>query len=283
MVTKFYKTESSKITDDPSVQVDVSSRYNSIADKFDETVDSNEYWLGITSLRKNLVQQAYGHVLEISVGTGRNLSFYDWNTHDLNGVGRPYATDKTKKGKVTSFTAIDISPEMLKIARKKLDVLIPGFKNVRWIQGDAVVPSTIPSPPENLPGEDIKENLKYDTIVQTMGLCSVKDPVGLLRNLGEYIKEEDGRILLLEHGRGRWKWLNFMLDKTAKEHALAFGCWWNRDIQNIVEKSGLQIVKITTPKWWHGGTTWWIELKKTNSKPSEKKVVGEILNSNNTY
>ncbi|POS84056.1 hypothetical protein EPUL_003576 [Erysiphe pulchra] len=270
IATKFYKTESSTITDNPSVQADVSTRYNSIAHIFDDTVDSNEYWLGITSLRKKLVQKAHGHVLEVSVGTGRNLTFYDWNIQGHNGVGRPDASNNIKKGSVISFTAIDISPEMLKIARKKLDALIPGYKSVRWIQGDAVVAGTIPGPPGNLSGEDIKEKLKYDTIVQTMGLCSVKDPIGLLRNLGEYIKEEDGRILLLEHGRGRWRWLNFMLDKTAKEHAQAFGCWWNRDIQNLVEKSGLEIVKIMTPKWWHGGTTWWIELKKPNSKSSQK-------------
>ncbi|RKF64108.1 Methyltransferase OMS1, mitochondrial [Erysiphe neolycopersici] len=272
IITKFYKTESFINTDNPLVQEDVSSRYNSIAHSFDDTVDSNEYWLGITSLRKKLVQQAHGHVLEVSVGTGRNLTFYDWKIQGYNGVGRPDTSNNIKKGSVISFTAIDISPEMLKIARKKLDALFPSSRSVRWIQGDAGVAGIIPAPPVDLSGDDTKKNFKYDTIVQTMGLCSVKDPVGLLRNLGEYIKEEDGRILLLEHGRGRWKWLNFMLDKTAKEHAQAFGCWWNRDIQNLVEKSGLEIVKIMTPKWWHGGTTWWIELKKPNSKSSEKEV-----------
>lgn len=271
IVTKIYRADPSNIIINPLVQADVSFRYNSIARTFDNTVDSNEYWLGITSLRKMLVKKAQGHVLEVSVGTGRNLTFYDWNFQGFNKLGRPNASDNIKKGKVKSFTAIDISPEMLKIACKKLEAFIPDIIGVRWIQGDAAAPDTIPAPPKSMSGNGLDGSAKYDTIVQTMGLCSVKDPVRLLKNLGEHVMEEDGRILLLDHGRGRWKWLNFMLDISANDHAQAFGCWWNRDIQSLVKESGLEIVQIMTPKWWHGGTTWWIELKKPSSKPTGSK------------
>ncbi len=60
--------------------------------------------------------------------------------------------------------------------------------------------------------------------------------------------------------------MNKVLDKTAEGHAKEFGCWWNRDMRAIVEESGLEVVKIERPKWWHFGTTWWIELKKPKSQ-----------------
>ncbi|TQS35951.1 hypothetical protein Golomagni_03613 [Golovinomyces magnicellulatus] len=257
----FYRLRSKPAPSEPSTQVDFSSRYNSIAKTFDDTVDSTEYWLGLTSLRKKLISRAHGEVLEVSIGTGRNLAYYDWFIKGRNGVSQPGVKSSVRRGKVKSFTAIDMSPQMLEIAQKKLEALIPGIQGVRWIVGDAAVRGTIPKLP--LLGE--KDDGKYDTIVETMGLCSARDPVALLRNLGECIKEEEGRILLLEHGRGRWNWLNAMLDKSAEEHAQTFGCWWNRDIQKIVEESGLEIVQIKNPKWWHGGTTWWVELKKSKT------------------
>lgn len=243
------------------MQEDVSSRYDSIASSFDDTVDSNEYWLGITSLRKRLVSQAHGNVLEVSIGTGRNLAFYDWSNKPYNSA-KSETMHQLKMGKVRSLTAIDVSSQMLDIARDKLEKMIPGMKDVRWILGDASEAGTIPEPPQVSTRYSESYEAKYDTIIQTMGLCSVKNPVALLQKLGEWIKEEDGRILLLEHGRGHWKWLNTMLDKSAKDHAQTFGCWWNRDLPKIVAESGLDVVQMNTPKWWHGGTTWWIELKK---------------------
>ncbi|RKF71097.1 Methyltransferase OMS1, mitochondrial [Golovinomyces cichoracearum] len=265
--TGFYRLRSKPAPTEPLAQVDYSSRYESIANSFDDTVDSTEYWLGLTSLRKELISRAHGEVLEVSIGTGRNLAYYDWYIQGRNSVSQPGARNYVRRGKVKSFTAVDMSPQMLGIAKKKLEALIPGIQGVRWIIGDAAVRGTIPK----LPSLSENDEGKYDTIIETMGLCSAKDPVALLRNLGEYIKEEEGRILLLEHGRGRWKWLNAMLDKSAEDHAHTFGCWWNRDIQKIVEESGLEMVQIKNPKWWHGGTTWWVELKK--AKPTSQAQI----------
>jgi methyltransferase OMS1 len=58
--------------------------------------------------------------------------------------------------------------------------------------------------------------------------------------------------------------LNGVLDRFAQGHAKEFGCWWNRDLKQIVEDSGLDVVDIHSVCW-HGGTTWWIELKKSKA------------------
>ena len=230
----------------------------------------------LPSLRRKLVSQATGDVLEVSIGTGRNLQYYDWDFKGYNGVGK-MGRDGIKRGKVRSFTAIDKSGEMLEVAHEKFSRLYPGILGVKWVIGDAEKDIPPPPPRNNAvwTSGDLAEN-KYDTVVQTMGLCSVGDPVGLLKRMGEAVKEEDGRILLLEHGRGRWEWVNGVLDRFAEGHAKEFGCWWNRDLGAIVRESGLEVVEMRTV-WWHGGTTWWIQLKKPRSVV--EKIVDEKVES----
>ena len=46
----------------------------------------------------------------------------------------------------------------------------------------------------------------------------------------------DGRILLLEHGRAHYGWLNARLDSSAEQHHTKWGCWWNRDINDIIKQ-----------------------------------------------
>ncbi|KAK6595047.1 methyltransferase OMS1 [Botrytis cinerea] len=229
------------------VQADVSSRYDTIASTFDSEVDWTEWSMGITKMRKKLAQEAHGDVLEVSIGTGRNLEYYDWDFKGFNGVGKIQKVGGIKKGKVKSFTAVDKSGEMLEVAHEKFSTM----------------------PPRNANETSGNKDAKYDTVIQTMGLCSVADPVGLLKNLGECVKEEEGRILLLEHGRAKWDWLNRALDNSAEGHAKLFGCWWNRDLGKIVEESGLEVVNI---KRRHGGTTWRIELKKPKATPKDSGV-----------
>ncbi|PQE17569.1 ubiquinone menaquinone biosynthesis-related protein [Rutstroemia sp. NJR-2017a BBW] len=246
----------------PAAQEDVSSRYNSIASKFDKEIETTEYWTGITKARKKMIAEASGDVLEVSIGTGRNLDYYDWDFKGFNG-------------KVKSFTAVDKSAEMLEVAHEKFSAMFPGVIGVRWIVQDAAEP--IPGPPRNANERSGNKDAKYDTIVQTMGLCSVNDPVALLKNLSDCVKEEEGRILLLEHGRGTWEWINRILDGSAQGHATQWGCWWNRDLEEIVKESGLEVVKMER---WHFGTNWKFELKKpktTTTVKEEVKAVAEDI------
>jgi methyltransferase OMS1 len=217
--------------------------------------------MGLVKMRKKLAGLAHGDVLEVSIGTGRNLGYYNFS----------FANDR---GKVKSFTAIDKSAEMLEVAHEKFGKLYPGILGVRWIIGDASEPGKIPPPPKNADGKSgNKVGAKYDTIIQTMGLCSTENPVALLKILGNLVKEDQGRILLIEHGRGKWNWLNKLLDNMAEAHAHEFGCWWNRDLVQIVEDSGLEVVNFSTK---HGGTTCWIELKKSKPKIADDTSSSEV-------
>ena len=225
---------------------DVSSRFDKIADGYDNGLDWMEKVMLLDRLRKRICKKANGHVLEVSAGTGRNASYYD--------VGDSAPNRHSKDG-ILSITFVDQSFKMLEVCSEQWKKLHPQFKgSVTYLLADAGSKDAI-QPPAGSEG--------YDTIIQTFGLCSMKNPVKYLTTVGELIKKPDGkgsnggRIFLLEHGRGHYGWINRLLDGLSKEHADRFGCWWNRDIGQIVEDSGLKIVEL---KRYHFGTTWLLEL-----------------------
>ena len=68
-----------------------------------------------------------------------------------------------------------------------------------------------------------------------------------------------GKLLLLEHGRSTWQWLNNILDADAAARHDVWGCWWNRDILQAVEQAGLRVESMSR---WHFGTTYCIVASK---------------------
>ncbi len=231
---------------------DVSDRYDRIATRYDEDLDTMEKVMLLGGKRKKLCQKAKGHVLEVSVGTGRNGGYYDVGTY---GEGGETGRVKTKDKRIKSMTFVDQSEKMLEICSERWKEQHPRFKGkVDFVVADAGVKKAITLPPGSG---------GFDTIIQTFGLCSMTNPVEYLRTMSDLLKKPDsngtggGRILLLEHGRGHYWWINYVLDGLAKEHADRFGCWWNRDIGKIVKESGLEIADL---KRYHFGTTWALEL-----------------------
>ncbi|KAL4991294.1 methyltransferase domain-containing protein [Aspergillus falconensis] len=249
-----------------SVPEDVSDRYNHTARTFDADVELSEKLMRLGAKRRDLVRQARGNVLEVSCGTGRNLEYYEL------GEKRGIIDEKGRVGVrgCRSVTFVDLSPEMVAIARAKFEKLYPSFvgsERVQFRAQDAkdVPPpslaasgSVLPSESQGKGQEQGKGQGYYDTIVQTMGLCSMPDPAGALRHLGTITEPQHGRILLLEHGRSHYDWLNRVLDNLAPAHADRHGCWWNRDIGQIVRDSGLEIVEEDR---YHFGTTWRFVLR----------------------
>lgn len=279
------------------------------AEQFDKELDWPEFWMGITSLRRRLAEHARGDVLELAMGSGRNLAYYDWSpiTNALE-VASATAKGETKtinkprrrpfKG-ITSFTGLDISVDMLDVARHKLAKTVPPLKDaapvvrassmadhtggqlafldgrLRLVHSDAH--HALPAAPTFATTTTTAAAAnKYDSIIQTFGLCSVSDPVAVLANLASAVKPGTGRIVLLEHGRGFYGLVNGLLDKNAGRHFEKYGCWWNRDIEALVEEAarktpGLTIVKVERPKVLQMGTLVWVELKVEEQTPAVAK------------
>lgn len=223
-----YKLEAAAFADNPP-PADNSKRFQAIASDYDDNIGWGEWFLGISNLRAQLLAKAQGHVLEASVGTGRNAGYYPLT-----------------KG-IQSVTMVDQSSEMVRVARMNWAKTNAWFIHAMFRIQSAKDPVQFPV--------DAPEG--FDTVVQTMGVCSTGDPVGVLKNLGLMCKPE-GRILLLEHGQGKYDWMNRMLDEIAPVHADRWGCWFNKDVGQVVQDSGLEIVE---QRRYHFGTTWWFVLK----------------------
>ncbi|KAF6806521.1 methyltransferase OMS1 [Colletotrichum plurivorum] len=295
--------ENSELAPDATGKVQPAVFTKESARRFDQNLDGPEWLMGITSLRQKLAAESSGHVLEVAMGTGRNLSFYNWSQiRSSKSAPVPAVplspSPASKSSALLSFTGVDISGEMLGVAIEKLPQHIPECKNatpelqtsksglpVEW---DAVsyfsgrlrlfrsdILDFIPPPAK----QASSSTPKYDTVVQTFGLCSVRDPEDVVRKLAGMVKPDTGRIILLEHGRGWCGVVNGLLDKSAASHFKRYGCWWNRDIAEIVQNvarstPGIEVVKTERPYLTQLGTTLWVELRVTHSGEGGEATAG---------
>lgn len=139
----------------------VSAIYDRQAPLYDRGIAVFE-WLLFRGGREWVCSQARGSVLEIAIGTGRNLSFYSREV-DLTGV--------------------DISPEMLERARQRADRL---GRRVELRVGDA---QALGFP-----------DATFDSVVSTLALCSIPDDRRAVA-VAHRVLRPGGRLLLLEHVR----------------------------------------------------------------------------------
>lgn len=209
---------------------DTTPFYDGKAEQYDKDINFEEKVVRMGKRRKWLMRHCSGDVLEVSCGTGRNIPYI--NLDNIN-----------------SITFLDSSKAMIDITNKKFRQKFPTFDKVAFVQGRAENLA-------NIAGD--KERVKYDTIVEAFGLCSHEDPVDALKNFASLLKP-NGRIVLLEHGRGQYNIINKILDKRAAKRLETWGCRWNLDIGEILDDSGLEIVE---EKRCHLGTTWCIVAKK---------------------
>lgn len=206
-------------------QPDKSYLYNQKAAEYDAEIGMDEFVMGLLLMRRWLIRHAQGNTLEIAAGTSRNLPYYDPSS-------------------LSSLTLTDLSASMLSSTTQKLSQY-PGLTSkTTTIQADS---RSLPFPESS-----------FDTVISTFSLCSVSNPVQVLQELSRVVKPS-GQILLLEHGRSRYRFWNEILDKSADRHAQKWGCWFNRDLEKILELSGIEVEYI---KRWHFGTTYYVIAKK---------------------
>ncbi len=112
--------------------------------------------------REWVCSRARGEVLEIAVGTGRNLPFYPEDV---------------------SLTGVELSPKMLDLARRRAREL---GREADLRAGDA----------QNLPFP----NASFDTVVATLALCTIPNDRRAVIEAARILRP-GGRLLLLEHVR----------------------------------------------------------------------------------
>lgn len=157
------------------------------------------------AIRRAAIVQAAGKVLEVGVGTGKNLPYYR---------------------KECEVTGIDFSPGMLAKARQKADLSkVP----VTLMEMDAQQMS-------------FADNT-FDTVVATCVFCSVPDPVQGLREVRRVCKPE-GQIILLEHVRSENPVLGWLMDVLNPVSLYLIGSNINRQTVENVKTAGIDIRQV---------------------------------------
>lgn len=180
----------------------IAEAYDRFAPWYDLVEGVPDWLLGIRGLRRRVLARARGRVLEVAAGTGRNLPHYPARCR---------------------LTAVDLSGGMLARLRRRLAEAGRGASVARMDTQALAFPDGV-----------------FDTVVDTMALCTYPDPRRALREMSRVCRP-DGRILLVEHGRSRLPALARFQDRHDRWLVESVGCHWNRDPLELVETAGLSV------------------------------------------
>lgn len=180
-----------------------------MAPRYDDAMAASERSL-FGDGRRWACTQASGRVLEVAVGTGRNLAYY------------PERVD---------LTGIELSPGMLEQAAARAQTH-PSPVDLRL--GDA----------QHLTFPDAS----FDTVVATLALCSIPDDRAAVAEMARVLRP-GGRLILLDHVasptrgvRAVQRLLNPLLIRLLGDHLL-------REPETAVRDAGLVIEESTRSRW----------------------------------
>jgi ubiquinone/menaquinone biosynthesis C-methylase UbiE len=160
--------------------------------------------------REKVVPRARGRVLEVGIGTGRNLPYYD-------------------RSAVRSIIGLDPSLAMHRLARRRIE---RAGLEVRLVGLSA----------EEIPLEDAS----FDTVLVTYTLCSIPDPLAALREMRRVLAP-GGRLVFCEHGRAPDESVRRWQDRlTPLWKKFAGGCHLNRDIPALLAMGGFACTDLQT-------------------------------------
>jgi len=174
--------------------------------------------------RQKLVPLAKGRVLEVGIGSGLNLPFYNADA-------------------VAEVWGLEPSPEMTSMAAeaaKQVSV------DVEFVAAGA----------EEIP----LDSASFDTVVVTYSLCTIPDGETALREMARVLRP-GGRLLFCEHGAApdasvrRWQ---DRINPVWKR--LGGGCNLNRDIPDLIRRGGFEITGMETmylPGWRPATFNYW--------------------------
>ncbi len=160
--------------------------------------------------REKVVPLAHGRVLEVGMGSGLNMPYYD-------------------KSRVAAIVGLDPSPGMRRRAEQRI---AQAGLAVEFVGLSA----------EKIPLPDAA----FDSVLITYTLCSIPDPVAALEEMRRVLKP-DGRLIYCEHGRAPDESVRRWQDRlTPLWRRIGGGCHLNRDIPALLAAGGFACNDVQT-------------------------------------
>jgi ubiquinone/menaquinone biosynthesis C-methylase UbiE len=184
---------------------------------YDERADSYDRSLGVVErLILGPLRSAYGSLLrgetlDVAIGSGLNLPFYT--------------------PAVTRAVGVDLSFEMLRLAREKADGL---RLTVAFVQADA---EALPFPADS-----------FDTVAISLALCTIPNPEAALREMARVCRPA-GRVVLLEHVRSTARPLAALQRLLSPCNERAIGCHLDRDTFGLATSLGFRFQESDSRLW----------------------------------
>ena len=175
--------------------------------------------------RQKVVPLAKGKVLDIGIGSGLNIPFYN--------------SDKIDKviGIDPSHELIDLAKELANDSKASIELVIGSAESIPY--------------PDNF----------FDTVLVTYTMCTIPNVAIANKEMWRVLKD-DGRLIFCEHGLAPDKkisnWQNRIDPFWGK---IAGGCHLNRDIQKLITDAGFSFESLdkmyipSTPKF--AGYNYW--------------------------
>jgi ubiquinone/menaquinone biosynthesis C-methylase UbiE len=178
----------------------------------------------VSRQREKVVPLASGQVLEVGVGSGLNLPFYD-------------------STRVSRLWGLDPVPEMTRMARE----------TARSVDFEVEL---INAPAEEIPlAADT-----VDSIVVTYTLCTIPRPEAAIGEMRRVLRPS-GRLIFCEHGTAPDENVRRWQDRVNPIwQRLSGGCQLNRAIPQLIEQGGFRIQEIETmylPGWRPASFNYW--------------------------
>ena len=176
-------------------------KWNKYAPRYDRDIGFFER-IQFGGGRQWVCSQTHGEVLEVAVGTGRNLPFYPESVR---------------------LSGIDFSPAMLDIARARATEL---GREIDLREGDA---QALPFP-----------DASFDTVVCTLGLCGFPDDRAAIAEMHRVLRP-NGTVLLLDHVGSHHKLINLGQRLLEKLTVRMLGDYQTRRPLPLVEQAGFVV------------------------------------------
>lgn len=189
----------------------------------------------VAALRDEILQNAFGRVIELGAGHGQNVGLYPYAVHEI--------------------CMVDQNAQQLQRLRYRLPKTAYPKYDIRHLQTEKL---------------DGFADGEFDCVVDMFGLCHYRDPVMILRQMQRIVKPT-GMILLLEHGRSPYPFVNWILDFFSDKHTVnTHGCRWNLPMKEYFKEARLEVRELRNL---HYGTTYFVVAHPENLEELKASLV----------